>query len=384
MQNLSSLSAINEAAYTPQLRLTKLLLAAICSSTLLSFSFSANAATAKVQTTPSQPSTKVSEINYVRASIVKPAETPPPLPFSGTVRAADNAPLAFQAGGRLKSLEIDVGQKVKTGELLAILDNPELGPAANAATARVNELKARVAQALRDVKRIRSLRQSGVAGQAELERSQENFDVLNASLATAKAEAVRARQLLQETKLYAPFDGEISRVFVEPGQTISAGKTVLAIDGSGGLEIEIGVPSKQMKLLEIGREIPIKQFGAPLTTKAKVIHIASTRVRNQLHRVIAAIPQSDELQAGATITLLLPSLANATLLEIPVRAVVDTGRGVPRVFIIHDDHVQSVQIELHQVLGSTVLISGPLEVGDRLVTEGLAGLQDGNKVVVLP
>jgi RND family efflux transporter MFP subunit len=306
------------------------------------------------------------------------------LPFSGTVRAADNAPLAFQAGGRLQSLEIDVGQKVKAGDLLAVLDNPELGPAANAAKARVHELKTRVDQALRDVKRTRSLRRSGVAGMAELERSEENFAVLNASLATANAEAERANQLLKETKLYAPFDGDISRVFVEPGQTVSAGKTVLALDGAKGLEIEIGVPARQMKLLEIGRELSITQFGLPLESKARIIHIATTRVRNQLHRVIAALPDSSGLQAGATITLLLPSFASAPLLEIPVRSVVDTGRGVPRVFVISNGAVQSVQIQLHQVLGGTVLISGPLDVGDLVVAEGLAGLQDGNKVSVLP
>lgn len=321
---------------------------------------------------------------YVRTAQVKIADAPPPLPYSGIVRSADNAPLAFQAGGRLAELNVDVGSSVKAGETLAILDNPELGPASKAANARVKELQTRVEQAARDVRRIRSLRQSGVAGQAELERAQENFDVLSASLATAKAESERARQLLQETRLSAPFDGEVSSVFAEPGQTIAAGRTILTLDGANGLEVEIGVPARQMRLLDIGMELPVEQFGTARRSIARIIHVARTRTQNQLYRVVAAIPEQSEMQAGSTITLLLPSAANAPLYEVPVRAVVDTGRGVPRVFIVVDGKVQGTQVSLHQILGDTVLISGPLNEGDSVVLEGLSGLLDSDAVKVLP
>lgn len=321
--------------------------------------------------------------SYVRVSPVLEARALPPLPFSGTVRAGNRAPLAFQTNGRLAERPAEVGQNVEEGELLAVLDNPQLEPAFQAANARVMELKTRTAQSERDLERVRRLRQTGAATTEELEQVRANHEAQLAALSLATADRERAKQLLNETRLTAPFSGQIAAVYLEKGQIVAPGQTVVELSGSGGLELEIGVPAKLLALIEAGTKVPLSQFNQPMGIFGTVSRLSQTSVPGQLNRVVIRLPRDSRLHGGSTLTVGLPATKAEQSLEVPIRSVIDTGRGIPRVFRYAQGRVESVAIELQKVLGATVLIRGPLKPGDWVVYAGLEGLQDGTEVLLL-
>lgn len=320
---------------------------------------------------------------FVRVIAVATARDLPPLPFSGTVRAGNRAPLAFQTNGRLAQRPAEVGQNVKAGDLLAVLSNPQLKPALEAAKARVLELQTRTGQSQRDLERVRRLRQSGAATTEELEQVRANQQALQASLSLAIADRDRAQQLLDETRLTAPFSGQIAAVYLETGQIVAPGQTVVELSGAGGLELEIGVPANLLPRIRAGSKVPLSQFSQPLGVSGTISRLSQSSIPGQLNRVIISLPRDDRLHAGSTLTIGLPAVRSDHSLEVPIRAVIDTGRGIPRVFRYAEGRVESVAVELQKVLGRTVMIKGPLKPGEQVVYAGLAGLQDGAIVHVL-
>ncbi len=318
--------------------------------------------------------------HYVRAASVETVESMAPLPFSGTVTASSGANLAFQAEGRVIGREVEVGQMVAKGDVLLVLENPQLAPTLEAATARFNELSTRYAQAQRDLKRVDGLHQQGAATTEEREQVASNAQALKASLALARAERARAQALLDETRLKAPFAGEVTAILVDEGQIVGPGHSAVVISGENQLELEIGVLARMLPVLSAGQAVPLMLFGEVLDIEGEISRIATASLPGALNRVEIRLPDDPRLHAGMTLGVALPSMARQTVLSVPMRAVVDIGLGAPRVFQLHDGQVHARPVRLQRILGERVLVSGNLSADDLVVVAGLSGLRDGQRV----
>ena len=318
--------------------------------------------------------------HYVRVAAVETVESMAPLPFSGTVTASSGATLAFQTQGRVIGREVEVGQMVGKDDVLLVLDNPQLGPALEAADARVGELSTRYAQAQRDLKRVESLHKQGAATTEEREQVAANEQALKAALALARAEQSRARAMLNEAHLKAPFDGQVTAILVEEGQTVSAGQSALVISGENHLELEIGVLARMLPVLSIGQAVPLMLFGEDLGIAGEISRIATASLPGALNRVEIRLPADPRLHAGMTLGVALPSLPRQSVLSVPMRAVVDIGLGAPRVFVLDAGQVHARPVKLQRMLGERVLVSGQIEPEDLVVVAGLSGLRDGQRV----
>ena len=318
--------------------------------------------------------------HYVRVAAVEAVQSMAPLPFSGTVTAASGANLAFQTQGRVVAREVEVGQLVRKNDVLLVLDNPQLAPALKAATARVGELNTRYAQAQRDLKRVERLHKQRAATTEEREQVAANEQALKAALTLAQAEQSRAKAMLDEARLKAPFDGEVTAILVEEGQTVSAGQGVLVISGENALELEIGVLARMLPVLSTGQAVPLMLFGEDLGIAGEISRIATASLPGALNRVEIRLPADPRLHAGMTLGVALPSLPRQTVLSVPMRAVVDIGLGEPRVFVIDAGQVRARAVKLQRMLGERVLVSGQLGPEDVVVVAGLSGLRDGQRV----
>ena len=317
---------------------------------------------------------------YVRVAPVETISSVAPLPFSGTVTASSGADLAFQTSGRVARRVVEVGQRVQAGELLLVLDNPQLAPALESAVAREQELQTRYDQAQRDQRRVDGLFASGAATREEHEQVEANAQALKAALSLARAERARAQALLDETRLKAPFAGEITAVMVDEGQIVAPGQSVLALSGESHLELEIGVLARMLPVLELGQNVTLLQFGEALDVHGEISRIATASLPGALNRVVVRLPQDARLHAGMTLGVALPSTPQQALLSVPMRAVVDIGLGAPRVFQLREDTVEARAVQLVRILGERVLVSGELAAGDLVVIAGLSGLQHGQRV----
>jgi len=211
-------------------------------------------------------------------------------PFLGVVIPQDSVDLSSKFDGRLERLEVNVGDTVRTGDVLARLDVRPLaqelaGARAALQGSRAEEQAAAFALAEAQEKKGRHFTprslELGVYSKEELAtlRYQE-------STALARLEAARARtreqaahvkdleQNLGEATLVAPFDGVVATRPVSPGARIAAGQPLLRLLGTGGWKVRFAVPEEQARHLEPGAPLQLSVAQRNLALAGRVETIA--------------------------------------------------------------------------------------------------------------
>ncbi|WP_123632250.1 efflux RND transporter periplasmic adaptor subunit [Salinisphaera orenii] len=321
----------------------------------------------------------------VRVATVRRGDADRRYTLSGVTRAAQRAQLAFQASGRLAARPVDIGAELAAGDLVARLDQPELGPAADAAAADVRGLQTRFEQAERDLRRVRRLVEQDAATRQELEDTRARRDSLAAQLDNARAQRERAVNAAGELTLTAPIAGSVTRVFFEPGEFVPAGQPVVALSGGRALEVAFGVPERLVQTLEIGDSarltLPLfaqREIAGTLTGLSR-----ASGGRGELFRAVIALDETDSLRPGLSVSWHVSAASEPGLL-VPASAIASPGLShAPRVYVLRDGVAHAIPVTPGTLIGESVRVEGALEVDERVVTRGLHNLVDGQTVRVL-
>ena len=309
------------------------------------------------------------------------------LSFHGVLIPVTRVRLAFQSPGVVNSRPAQMGQEVRQGELLATLENPELGPAQKSATARLQESLARRDQAKRDLDRLRSLSQTGAVGEEQVEQKAAELASLQATVSRTEADLASTRQRLEDATLIAPFDGVVSVVRVEQGEFVSAGQEVMAIGGMDKVEAQILLPASLVGGLKLNDSLTVRvpQLGHGEHTGV-VTELAS--IGEQVTGLfpvtveVAVNPATSMVRAGMQAEVVLNN-ADVHGLIVPLRAVVDPVGGNPKIFIVEGDRVREVAVEILASANGEVAVKAPgqtVAAGDLVVVAGHRSLTDNQPV----
>jgi multidrug efflux system membrane fusion protein len=308
--------------------------------------------------------------------------------FSAPLVSVNRARLAFQSGGILASRPATLGSIVRAGELLATLENPELGPAQRAAAAALQETMTRRDQARRDLDRLRRLEAQEAVGEEAVERKQAELDALQAALERASADLAATRQRLEDASLVAPFDGVISAVNAEPGEFVAGGQPVMAIGGLERLEMEVLLPAALASQLAPGdiADVEVPQLRG-LRWQGRITELSAIGdVATGLFPVVVevALDSADTpLRAGMLGRAWFEYSENEGII-VPLSAIVDPVGGDPRVYRVDSGQVVQVPVDIIAASDARVAIAprGSVAIadGDLVVTEGHRALTDGQQV----
>ncbi len=322
-------------------------------------------------------------VKKVRVATVETASDPRQLRFSGITRAAQRARLAFSLGARLQSRDVEVGDVVKRGQVLARLDDREVKNGLITTKAALAEAQARRAQLERDVERVEKLVAAKAATAEELEKTRAGLESLRAGEDAAASRLHDMERMLGETSIRAPFDGTVTEVLAEPGEFVGPGKGVLLISGQGDIEVEVELPETLVPQLQPGAEVAVTvaMLGDRLVA-GKIRSLGrSAAGPGQLFPVVVALDKEALVPAGVTAELGF-RVGEVATLSVPVGAVVDPGGRRPAVFKIEGAVVRKVQVEVGSLLGGRVTVRSSLVAGDLVVVGGQRGLLDGDAVEV--
>ncbi|WP_297790863.1 efflux RND transporter periplasmic adaptor subunit [uncultured Marinobacter sp.] len=306
-----------------------------------------------------------------------------PLRFSGIIRATQRATLTFQVSGTLRERDVELGQQVSEGDLLARVYNPALEPARDSARARLDELNTQYDQAKREWERSSRLHERGVVSEQTLEQLAARRDGLRASVATARASLAEASRLLEESVLRAPFNGRVEAVLVERDEFVAAGQPVIRLSSPKGREVEVRVPAYMLGHVSLGQLLPVwsvqDRTRAPET--GSVVEIAQAGgVRGELHPVLVSLP-ADTLEPGEPVEVgITPTEVVAT--TVPLLSVMKSPSGAS-VFRVADGIARRVPVRVQRVIGERVVVDAKdLEAGDQVVYAGMTRITDGDAVEV--
>lgn len=319
----------------------------------------------------------------IEVSRVEVSEVGRTIQLAGVTRAADRARLSFPIPARVASRPVEVGDRVRGGQVLARLDDHEFRLAEKAASAALTELEIRLAQARRDEQRTARLAAVEAATTEELEQNRAAASALAAARDAAAARLAEARRLLAESALEAPFSGTVTMVHVEPGEWTSPGKPVLELAGDGAVEIMLEVPESAWSRLAVGREAAVHLPFLGVSTAGRITRLAGmSSGPGGLFPVEVTIHERGDIVSGLAAEVVLP-LESRPRLTVPMTSILNPGSSRPTVFRIEAGRAHSVEVEIGEVIGDRIAVEGALEAGDSVAISGHTALADNDLVEVL-
>jgi RND family efflux transporter MFP subunit len=285
----------------------------------------------------------------------------------GTVHAKLRATINARVSGRIESLPVVLGQSVKSGELLALLDAREI-------QAKLDQAKAVRDQARQDLKRFESLlRQTAV--------TQQEFDSVQARARVADASVAEAETMLGYARITAPFGGVISRKLVDVGDLATPGRPLLELEDPSALRLETDIPETLISRVRPGEKMKVRVASLTNDLAGVVSEIAPTADPNsRTFRAQLDLPATAELRIGQFGRVAVP-LSEINTVRVPASAVVVRGQ-MEMVFVVHQQKAELRLVKTGKRFGPEWEIVSGLSADEQVVSEDASRLADGQPVEV--
>ncbi|WP_296528150.1 efflux RND transporter periplasmic adaptor subunit [Rhodoferax sp.] len=306
--------------------------------------------------------------------------------FAGEVRARVESRLGFRVGGKIVRRQVELGQRVKAGQVLAQLDPQDYALAAQAARAQVAAAQSSHDLATADFKRYQDLRARGFLSSAELERREASLKGAAAQLAQSQAQSSAQGNQAAYTTLVADAPGVVTAVDAEPGQVVAAGAPVVRLAQDGPRDVVFAVPEDQLTQIRVGAFVEVRAWNDATGTKGVVREVAaSADPVTRTFGVKVALDAKDALALGSTVTVLLSAQDRSTapVIKLPTSALRQAGQ-LTAVWVLDKPSmtVRLQPVEIATVDGNDVVLAGGLQPGMQVVVAGVHVLAPGQKVTI--
>lgn len=313
-----------------------------------------------------------------------------PLELPAQLDAFTNAPIYARTSGYLKSWEKDIGAPVKAGDLLAVIDTPDLDQQLLQAQADLASAKANAALAATTAKRWQVLHQTDPDSVSQQSVDQYNGDYAakQAQANAAQANVQRLMALKSYARIVAPFDGRVTARNTDVGALVTAdsngaGAPMFTVSDTSKLRAYVRVPQVYAPSIHRGDaatltvpEYPGKTFTAKVEADARAISPTSGTTLVQL---IVDNPDGRLLPSSyASISF---SIASDTLgMRVPAEALIFDDKGLHVATLDAGDRVHFKTVTIRRDYGKSIELGSGLAPNDRVIINPPDGLANGDEV----
>ena len=326
-------------------------------------------------------------------SVVTPKQTPPAdeIILPGNVQPFITAPIYARTNGYLKKWYVDIGAHVKQGDLLAVIDTPEVDQQLEQAISNLNTAKANLALAEITMNRYQGLLKSDAVSQQDVDNT---VGAYNANMAIVQANEANVKQLqaLQSfEKIYAPFDGVVTARNTDIGDLINSGSAggvktdLFHIAQPGKLRVYVNVPEEYSQGVKVGMtaglglaEFPGRRFNGKLARTAEAINVTT---RTLLIEIDVDNPAGTLLTGSyAEVHLAIPTSASTLLL--PVNTLLFRSDGL-RIAVVKDGKVVLTTVTPGHDFGNQIEIVSGVKSDDQVIVNPPDSLVSGQQVQIV-
>ena len=328
-------------------------------------------------------------VRAVRTVTISPQTAGGSYEYAGEVKARTESRLSFRVSGKMIKRLVDLGDTVKTGQMLAQLDARDLRLGQDAARATVAAAQANYDQSAADFKRYKDLADKGFIGPAELDRREMAAKTARAQLDQARAQSSVQGNQAGYASLVADASGVITGVDLEPGMVASAGTPVLRLAHEGPRDVVFSVPEDKVAMVKaLGAQpgrFSVRLWGspdAPLPATIREISAAADPVtRTFLVKADIGPVAVGGVGLGQTATVLMELPQTAGVTKLPLSALrEEQGRSAVWLVDRASMTVKSQDVKLAGADGNDAVVVAGLAPGQIVVTAGVHVLSPGQKV----
>ena len=331
----------------------------------------------------SKTKTNAPEVRPVRTVVAAKREAGETTVLTGHVEAENEVALAFRISGRMIERPVNIGDRVRPGQVVAKLDPQNELNSLRSARANLAATQAQLTQARNTFERQRRLLDRGVSSRAEFDQAQEALQTAQSQVDDAEAQVKIAQDRVSYTELDTDVAGAVTGRGAEPGEVVQAGQMIVRVARQDGRDAVFDVPAQLLRSASSDAQIKVNLTDDPsVTATGRVREVApQADPATRLFRVkVGLIDPPAAMRLGSTVTGSV-QLDSAPVIAIPASALTEFN-GKPAVWIV-DSSSLTVSLRNVDVLRydpGTVVISHGLETGDIVVTAGVQALHPGQKV----
>ncbi len=338
------------------------------------------------------------EVQLATAALTSPSQTNSVLTASGYVVARRKAAVASKGTGRLVLLNVEEGDHVKKGQLIARLEDADVVAARESARQSLLVAEADLYDAKTSFERMRILLKQGLIAQAEYDVAEARFKRVVASIDVARFALKEAEVAVDNTRIIAPFDGTVLKKNADVGEIVaplagaaSSKAAVVTIADMSSLEVDADVSEANITRVapEQQCEVTLDAYPqqrypgyvtkiVPTADRSKATVLVKIRFKEYDQRVL---PEMSAKISFLAIGYKADSADHKLLLTVPEAAVATrTGRAV--IYQIRDDRAVEVPVSTGQKLGALIQIKSGIKEGDKIIAKVDDRIEAGAKVAV--
>jgi RND family efflux transporter MFP subunit len=293
--------------------------------------------------------------------------------YTGTVRPRYETDTGFRVGGKLVTRNVEVGDRVTAGQVLAVLDPTDFDLAVKAAENDRNAAEATARNAAKEEERARRNRASGVISGSEYDTRRASLDTATEQLRKAERSLELARNRLSYCTLRAEVEGVVTGLAAEAGQVVAEGQWVVRVARRGEREAVVGVPEHRLTDLKsaVARVSLWSQNGTDYPAKLREVTPTADPV-TRTYQVRFSLTEDCPAELGMTVTVHLHPYTPAAAVSVPLSAVTKAGEQ-PGVWVVDSKtgKLTLTPVRVREYRHDRAVLSGGLGGNEWVVRAGI-------------
>jgi RND family efflux transporter MFP subunit len=364
--------------------------------------------------------TTTAELPTVAVTQAKRADVSSSLLLTAEFEPFQEIDVMAKVSGYVKQINVDIGDRVHQGQVLATLEIPEMQDDLRRAAAAIDEANAQLATAKDELQRAQSAheiahlsysrvldvskREPGLVPQQEVDEAHSRDLVAEAQVSTARSRIAESEQrirvsqadeghvktLFQYAVITAPFDGVVTKRYANSGALIQAGTAsqtqampIIRLSQNGLLRLALPVPESAVPLVHLGAPVSVRVSALNRDFPGRVARFSEkVEESTRTMKTEVDVPNSSlVLVPGMYAEVNLTTGEHKGALTVPVEAIDGSGNSAQVFTVAPDGTVQTVAVQLGLETAHDVEIrSGGIKDGDRVIVGSRSGLKTGTKV----
>jgi RND family efflux transporter MFP subunit len=336
---------------------------------------------------------ETAQVALTAVSVVSPKQTAPTeeIILPGNVQPFITSPIYARTNGYLKKWYFDIGAHVKQGQLLAVIETPEVDQQLQQARSNLLTAQANLELAAITKARYQGLLKTNAVSQQDVDNAVGTYNANKAIVEADRAAVEQFTALVSFEKIYAPFDGVITARNTDIGDLINSGSAggvktdLFHISQPGTLRVYVNVPEEYSRGVKAGMtadlalaEFPGRKFQGKLVRTADAINVMT---RTLLIEIDVPNPAGTLLTGSyAEVHLQVPTQASTFLL--PVNTLLFRSEGL-RVGIVRDGKVVLTAVTPGHDFGNQIEIVSGLKPGDQVIINPPDSIVSGQQVQIV-
>jgi RND family efflux transporter MFP subunit len=302
----------------------------------------------------------------------------------GLIYSQSSPSVAVEVSGRVIEIIADVGDEVKAGDILAIIDPEKYNLQYSQSKAEIARLTALLINQELDLKRAEKLFNDNLVSEEMMDRTRAEFSALKEQMNAADAQLRNAKRLIEETNVKAPIDSKVSSKNIDAGDYVQPGMVVYELVDTINLKVDLSFPEYMSPKLKRGLEVQITSPTNPNEIVKSIIKDIKPNInsRNKSLTTIIDFKNPGTWLPGASsrATVVFSKFENAIV--VPQISIVRRSVGEV-VYLVKDNRVKEIPVKTGLKNSGFVQIIEGISIDDEIVKDGAGFLADDSKIEII-